>query len=192
MLPQIDYRIQEPPHSTVEQEDNTRKEVFNKLIHQIEMHPDREALKADLKKNQAYNAFSEISKNMIHSMESGVLRNVLVLKLNSEGPNSPMKRREDNTDAVKIKDRLDRESGGANPKIHPSKQVRHRATQPFLRSSRKPDGYGILLPPHQVPPRHGGNQQINGGRHRARMNSDLKKKNSSCKVFRLQAMAIPL
>ena len=31
---------------------------------------------------------------------------------------------------------------------------------------RKPDGNGILLPPHQVHLRHGGNQQIDGGKHR--------------------------
>ena len=36
MLPKIDYRIQGLPHSTVEQEDNTRKEVANPtLIHQV-------------------------------------------------------------------------------------------------------------------------------------------------------------
>ena len=68
MLPTIDYRIQGLPHSTVEQEDNTRKEVANKLIHQFETHPDREALKADLRQNQAYNPFSEKSKNMTHGM----------------------------------------------------------------------------------------------------------------------------
>ena len=48
----------------------TIKEVVNKLIHQIETRPDREALKADLKQNQAYNPFVEKSKNMIHSMEN--------------------------------------------------------------------------------------------------------------------------
>ena len=51
-------------HSTVEQEDHTRK----KLIHQFETHPNREALNADLKQNHAYNSFSTKSKNMIHSM----------------------------------------------------------------------------------------------------------------------------
>ena len=47
-----------------------------------------------------------------------------VLQLNSQGPNSPMKQRDDYADAVKVKDRLYRESGGTNPKIHPSRQVR--------------------------------------------------------------------
>ena len=69
-LPKIDYRIQGLPHSVVEQEDNTRREVVNKLIHQIETHQDRDALKADLQQNQAYNPFTEKSKNMIHSMEN--------------------------------------------------------------------------------------------------------------------------
>ena len=43
VLPKIDYRIQGLPHSTDEQEDDTRKEVVNKLIHQFETPPDREA-----------------------------------------------------------------------------------------------------------------------------------------------------
>ena len=63
MLPEIDYRIQGLPHSTVEEEDNTRKEVVNKVIHQFETHSDREALIADLRQNQAYNPLSEKSKN---------------------------------------------------------------------------------------------------------------------------------
>ena len=50
-----------------------------------------------------------------------------VLKLQSQGPNSPMKQREDYADVVKIKDRLYKESVGANPKIHSSTQVRQRA-----------------------------------------------------------------
>ena len=68
MLPKIDYRIQGLPHSTDEQQDDTRKEVVNKLIHQFGTPPDREALKSDLRQNQAYNPFSEKSKNLIHSM----------------------------------------------------------------------------------------------------------------------------
>ena len=66
MLLKIDYRIQGLPHSADEQEDDTRKEVVNKLTHQFETHPDREALKTDLTQNQAYNPFSEKSKNLIH------------------------------------------------------------------------------------------------------------------------------
>ena len=68
MLLNIDHRIQGLPHSTDEQEDDTRKGVVNKLTHKFETHPDREALKTDLTQNQAYNPFSENSKNLIHSM----------------------------------------------------------------------------------------------------------------------------
>ena len=45
-LPKIEYRIQGPPQSTVERQDNTRKEVVKKLIHQFQSHLDRETLKA--------------------------------------------------------------------------------------------------------------------------------------------------
>ena len=64
----MDFRIQGLPHSTVQQQDDTRKEAVKKLIHQIETHPNREALKADLAKDQAFNTFSERSKDMISSM----------------------------------------------------------------------------------------------------------------------------
>ena len=57
------------------------------------------------------------------------------LILKSQGQNGPMKQREDYAEPVKIKKRLYKESGGARPKIHPSKQVRQRANQPFARSS---------------------------------------------------------
>ena len=55
-------------HSAVQQEDHTRKEAVKKLIHQFETHPHREALKADLRQNHAYNPFSEQSKEMIYNM----------------------------------------------------------------------------------------------------------------------------
>ena len=51
-------------HSAVQQEDHTRKEAVKKLIHQFETHPHREALKADLRQNHAYNPFSEQSKEI--------------------------------------------------------------------------------------------------------------------------------
>ena len=54
-----DYLIPQP-----ERQHNTRKVVVQKIIHQFQTHPDREALKADLKQNQAYNPFSEKSKDM--------------------------------------------------------------------------------------------------------------------------------
>ena len=64
----IDFRIQGLPHSTVQQQDDNRKEAVKKLIHQFETHPHREALKADLENEQAFNPFSEKSKDMIRSM----------------------------------------------------------------------------------------------------------------------------
>ena len=64
----IDFRIQGFPHSTVQHQDDTRKEAVKKLIHQSETHPNREALKADMEKDQALNPFSEKSKDMISSM----------------------------------------------------------------------------------------------------------------------------
>ena len=67
-LPKIDYRIQGLPLSTVEQEDHTRKEAVKKLIHPFETHPNREALKADLRHNYTYNPVSEKSQDMISSM----------------------------------------------------------------------------------------------------------------------------
>ena len=67
----------ELPHSTVQQQDNTHKEGSQKLIHLFGTHPSREALKADLEKDQEFKPFSEKSKDMIRSMGNiGVLRDV--------------------------------------------------------------------------------------------------------------------
>ena len=63
----IDFRIQVLPHSIVQQQDDIRKEAVKKLI-QFETHPNREALKADPEKDQAFNPFSETSKDMTRSM----------------------------------------------------------------------------------------------------------------------------
>ena len=65
---EIDFRIQGLPHSTVQQQDHTRKEAVQKLFHQFETHPNREALKADLTQNHEFNPLSEQSKEMIYSM----------------------------------------------------------------------------------------------------------------------------
>ena len=56
-----------------------------------------------------------------------------VLILNSQGRNGRMKQRGDNAEAIKIKERLDKESGGKNTKIHPSKQVRQRSELTVLK-----------------------------------------------------------
>ena len=53
---------------TVQQQDDTRKEAATKLIHQFETHPNRESLKADMEKDQAFNPCSEKSKDVISSM----------------------------------------------------------------------------------------------------------------------------
>ena len=49
---EIDCRNQGLPHSTVDYEDQSRKEVVIKLIAQFETHPNRKALEADLRPNQ--------------------------------------------------------------------------------------------------------------------------------------------
>ena len=64
----MDYRTQGLPLSTVREHDHIRKEAVQKLIHQFETHPNKEAVQADLKQNRAFNRFSEQSKEMIYSM----------------------------------------------------------------------------------------------------------------------------
>ena len=56
------------PNWTVQKQHHTRKAAVQKLIHQLETHPNREALQADLKQNRAFSPFSEQSKEMIYSM----------------------------------------------------------------------------------------------------------------------------
>ena len=70
-------RIQELPLSTVEQEDHTGKEAVKNLIHQFETHPNREALKADLRQKYTYNPVSEkVAGHDPQHGKRGVLRNV--------------------------------------------------------------------------------------------------------------------
>ena len=64
----MDFRMQGLPHSTVQKQDDIRRETVKKLIHQFEKHPNRESLKADLEKNQQFNPFIEKSKELIGSM----------------------------------------------------------------------------------------------------------------------------
>ena len=61
----IDFRIPGLPHSVVKQADNYR---VRELVKQIENHPHRQDLQADLQQNNAYNPFSEKSKKMIRDM----------------------------------------------------------------------------------------------------------------------------
>ena len=55
-------------HSTVQEQDHTRKEAVQKLIHQFETRSNGEAVKVDPKQNGVFNPFSEQSKEMINSM----------------------------------------------------------------------------------------------------------------------------
>ena len=66
---EIDFRIQGLLHSAVEH-DYICKEAVQKFFHQFETHPDREALQTDLDKDQAFNPFSEQSKDMIYNVGS--------------------------------------------------------------------------------------------------------------------------
>ena len=56
------------------------------------------------------------------------------IHLNSCGKNGPMKQRLDYAEAVRIIERLYRESEGPNEKIHPSRQTRQTNNQSFSRS----------------------------------------------------------
>ena len=58
----VDFRISGLPHSVVKQAENSRG---RELVKKIENHPQRQDLQADLQQNNAYNPFSEKSKNMI-------------------------------------------------------------------------------------------------------------------------------
>ena len=64
----IDFRIQGLRHSTVQEEDDDRREIVKRLVHQFETHPNRESLMADLDKNQKFNPFSKGSKELIRSV----------------------------------------------------------------------------------------------------------------------------
>ena len=92
-----------------------------------------------------------------------------------------MKRREDYADVVKIKDRFVRRVWRRKTK-NPSQQTSTAKSESTVSQdpvkepnelTRKEDGNGILLQTHQARLRHGGNQQINGGRHRAGVNSEF-------------------
>ena len=65
---EIEFRIQGLPHSAVQEHDHIRKQSVQKLFHQFENHPNKEALQADLQQNRAFKPFSEQSKEMIYNM----------------------------------------------------------------------------------------------------------------------------
>ena len=64
----IDFRIPGMTHSAVQEHDHIRKKAVQKLIHQFEHHPNKEALQEDQQQKRAFNPFSEQSKEMIYSM----------------------------------------------------------------------------------------------------------------------------
>ena len=108
--------------------------------------------------------------------------NSWVLVLNSQSKNGPMKQREDYADAIRIKERdctknlkeQDQKSIPANKYGRERINCSQDTVKEPNELTRKPDGNGILLLPHQAHLRHG-NHQINGGRHRAGMNFFLNK-----------------
>ena len=61
----IDFRVSGLPHAVVKQAENFR---VRELVKKIENLPHRQALQDDLQQNNAYNLFSEKSKNMIKDM----------------------------------------------------------------------------------------------------------------------------
>ena len=91
-----------------------------------------------------------------------------VLVLNSQGKNGPMRQREDYAEAIRIKERLHEESGEGRTKNGSQDSVKE-----LNELTRKLDGDGILLLPHQARLRRGGNHLKNGGRHRVGTNSDF-------------------
>ena len=89
--------------------------------------------------------------------------NSWVLVLNSQGKNGPMKQREDYAEATKIKERLHIPANKyGKERINRSRDSVKEPNE----LTRKLDGNGILLLPHQAHLRHGGNHQSNCGRHR--------------------------
>ena len=61
----IDFRVSGLPHAVVKQAENIR---VRELMKKIESHPHRRALQADLQQNNAYNPFSDESKEMVREM----------------------------------------------------------------------------------------------------------------------------
>ena len=61
----IDFRVSGLPHAVVKQAENSRVRV---LVKKIESRPHGDALQDDLQQNNAYDPFSEKSKNMIKDM----------------------------------------------------------------------------------------------------------------------------
>ena len=61
----MDFKIPGLPHSTVKHAQSTS---VRELIQKIENHPNRHALRRDLRQSQSFNPFSQESKQMIHEV----------------------------------------------------------------------------------------------------------------------------
>ena len=70
----IDFRIQGLPHSTVQKEDDVRRDMVKKLIHHFDTHPNRDSLMEDLNKTEEFNRFSEKLGVDPQLVQHGVLR----------------------------------------------------------------------------------------------------------------------
>ena len=82
---EIDFRIQGLPHSPVQEHDHIRKQAVQKLIHQFENHPNKEALPADLKQHRAFNPLTYWPKGIVYCTCGTCLRpSDKVRKLNSD------------------------------------------------------------------------------------------------------------
>ena len=86
--------------------------------------------------------------------------------LNSQGRDGPMKQREDHAEAIRKKsacgDNLEKQGQKSIPANKHGKEQINRSQDPVKEPTeltRRPDGNGILLPPHQAHLRHGGNHQ---------------------------------
>ena len=63
----IDFRVPGLSHAVVKEAENLR---VQELVKNIESHPHREGLQADLQQNNVYNPFSNNSKAMIREMSN--------------------------------------------------------------------------------------------------------------------------
>ena len=131
---EIDFRIQGSPHSAVQEHDHIRKEAVQKSIHQFETHPNKETVQADPKQNRGFNPFSEQSKEIIPTSlrrQSEPDAKILSFScLTVQVPTAPWIKEKIIKSPSDLKERLYRESGKANPRLHPREQVRQRPDQP--------------------------------------------------------------
>ena len=84
---EIHFRIQALPHFGCQEHDHIRKEAVQKLSHQFETHPNKEALQRDLKQNRAFNPFSEQTKEMMYSMGNMEYFEIFEITPNIQCPN---------------------------------------------------------------------------------------------------------